>query len=168
VLSLIVFGAGFLIFSKKPVSAEREFTHPDIPGMPPGQSPDMEKILATLPGDYDELVNLGNHYMDNGIYALAIECYRRALAIDSTDPNVMVDLGACSHAVGNLAEAIAFFKKALQLDPDHAIAHFNLGIAYTGLGEMNEARKHWKKYVEIAPESPLADTVRKYIENLDN
>jgi tetratricopeptide (TPR) repeat protein len=164
---LIVFGAGYFIFAKKPEIRGKGFQHPDFEGNTMESMPDMEQALASLPDDYDGLVQKGNEYMDRGLFPLAIESYRRALAIDSTDVNVMIDLGACRHAEGQYQAAIGLFRKALEIDPDHAVGNFNLGIAYSSIDNMDSTRKYWRRYIELSPESPMADTIRHFLEMTD-
>ena len=163
---IIVFAAGYFIFQEKPEQKSTGFKHPDVPGMTMGDSPEMDKFIADLPQNYSELIGLGNNYMDQGIYALAIECYQRALAIDSTDPNVLIDLGACFHAVGGGEKAIGLFEKALLINPNHVIGHFNSGIVYRELGNYEMAKRHWEKVIELTPGTPMADSSQSYITHL--
>ncbi len=163
--SLLIVATGYILFPSGPVVKSTGFDHPDIAGMNMGNSPDIEKIMAELPEDYDELVKLGNDYMDHGIYALAIECYQRAVDINADDPNVLVDLGACRYGVGENENAIRSFEKALTINPNHVIAHFNMGIVYRGLGNKEKAVQHWIKVTELQPGTPLADTANYYIAN---
>jgi len=163
---LVVFAAAYFVFQEKPEPKSTGFKHPEVPGMTMGDTPEMEKFMAELPQDYDELIGLGNNYMDQGMYALAIECYQRGLAIDSTDPNVIIDLGACYHAVGGSQKAIEFFEKALAIKPDHLIGHFNTGIVYRQLGNNEMAKRHWEKVIALDPGTPMADTAQSYINHL--
>ncbi len=163
---IIVFAAGYFIFQEKPVKKSTGFEHPDMAGMTAGSLPDMEKFIAELPQNYDQLVKMGNNYMDQGMYTLAIECYQRSLDIDSTDPNVLIDLGACLHAAGSAEKAIGFFEKALIINPSHLIGHFNSGIVYNQLGNFEMAKKHWEKVIELEPGTNMADTARALIGQL--
>lgn len=163
---IVVFVAAYFIFQDKPEQKSTGFEHPEVPGMTLGSTPEMDKIISELPNDYTELVELGNNYMDQGMYALAIECYQRGLAIDSTDPNVIIDLGACYHAAGSGEKAIGLFEKALAIKPDHVIGHFNSGIVYRQLGNFEMAKRHWEKVIELDPGTPLADTSQGFIDHL--
>lgn len=127
----------------------------------------MEEILANLPQDYKELIEMGNSLMDRHHYPVAIECYRRALAIDSGDPAVVCDLGSCLHATSDFAGAIEMFEKALVLDSTHAIAHFNLGIVYRGMDNKAKAKYYWEKLIALYPDKAVSDSARKYIERFD-
>ena len=115
-----------------------------------GTSPpaDMATFIASLPKEFEPLVSMGNGLMDQGQFALAVECYRRALQIRPQAADVLVDLGACQHALGQFQEAIANFKKGLEYDPAHKIAKFNLGITYADLGDSAQARQWWQQLVD--------------------
>jgi len=167
--AVVIVVAAYMLFSSKPEPVQNAtgFKHPEIPGMDMGMPPDLESAVAALPKTYDELIAAGNHYMDNGVYALAVKAYERALAIDSTDPNLMIDLGACYYSVNQDEKAISLFEKALRIDPDHVIGHFNMGIVYRNLGNKEKAIEHWKRVQELQPGTPLADTAISYIANYD-
>jgi len=163
---ILVFAATYFILQIEPEQKSTGFKHPEVPGMTTGSTPEMEKIIAELPKDFNSLVGLGNNYMDQGMYSLAIECYQRSLVIDSTDPNVLIDMGACYHAVGGGEKAIELFEKALIIKPDHVIGHFNTGIVYSQLGNFEMAKRHWEKVIELEPGTPLADTSQGFINHL--
>ncbi|MCP4706082.1 MAG: tetratricopeptide repeat protein, partial [candidate division Zixibacteria bacterium] len=162
---IVIFAAAYFVFQKEPEQKSTGFEHPDVAGMTMGGTPEMEKLIAELPKDYDGLIKFGNNYMDQGMYTLAIECYQRGCAIDSTNPDVLIDLGACYHAVGGGEKAIEYFEKALTLNPNHIIGHFNSGIVYRTLGNKEMAVRHWQKVVELDQETPMADSARSYIEH---
>jgi len=134
---------------------------------PAANAGDFAEMSANLPDDYDKLVALGNKLMDNRHYAVAVECYRRALAIDSTDPDVVCDLGSCLHATGDFDGAINMFEKAIALDSLHAVAYFNLGIVYRAINNKSKAAYYWEKLISMYPDKDLSDSARRYIEHLD-
>jgi tetratricopeptide (TPR) repeat protein len=115
---------------------------------------------------YEDLVRQGNGFMDQHSYDMAIGAYSRALAIDSTDPNVMTDMGVCFYALGKPQQAIALFDQAIALDSGHAIAYFNLGIVHREMNDREKARACWKKVMALQPGKAISDTVRKYLEQM--
>jgi tetratricopeptide (TPR) repeat protein len=132
-----------------------------------GEFGNIDKLLSNLPEDYNELIKLGNNFMDNRHFPVAMECYRRALAIDSTNPNVICDLGACLHAMSDFKSAAEMFEKAIRMDSGHAIAYLNLGIVYRSMNNHEKAKLIWKKLMALYPDEVIADTAGKYIEMLD-
>jgi len=166
VIFLVVASLAYFVFAERPTVAQEQHQHDDMT-QPHGSMPDLDQMIANLPEDYDGLVQQGNMYMDSRVYGMAIEAYSRALAIDSGNVNVIVDLGASMHAMGDIPGALNMFKKAVKKEPDHAVAHFNLGIAYLGLDSSKQAAKSWRRYLELEPNSPLKDTVQNFIRMLE-
>ena len=149
---IVVFVAAYFIFKKDPEQKSTGFKHPEVSGFTMGSTPEMDKFIAEL----------------QGMYAMAIECYQRGRSIDSTDPNVIIDLGACYHAVGGSEKALGLFEKALAIKPDHVIGHFNAGIVYRQLGNNEMAVRYWEKVIELQPGTPLADTARTLIDHINH
>jgi len=135
--------------------------HPPIMDM--NGKPMTAGFLDSLPKDYNSLVSLGNNNMDHSNFAVAAECYRRALAIDGSSADVRTDYGACLHNIGLPDRAIEEFRKAIAQAPTHAIARFNLGIVYKSLNQMDSAKVYWKKYLELDPNGPASAAAKQYL-----
>jgi cytochrome c-type biogenesis protein CcmH/NrfG len=118
---------------------------------------DVAAFRDQMPTDYPSLVSMGNELMDRGQFALAVECYSRALEIKPTEPDVMVDMGTCQHNLGLNRDAIINFQRALQLEPAHQIAKFNLGIVYLTLEEPDKAVEWWDKLLAENPTGELKE-----------
>jgi tetratricopeptide (TPR) repeat protein len=72
----------------------------------------LESVLAVEPHNAVALVNLGVAFSDQGLHARALECYRRAEALDWLDGNLQFNIGV---ALVNLEEEVignACFQKA--------------------------------------------------------
>ena len=137
--------------------------HPPVEGM--GSMPGMES-LDSLPKDFNSLVMLGNSNMDRSNLPVAAECYRRALAIDSSHVDVRVDYGACLHGMGMGDRAVQEFRKALAMSPGHAIAHFNLGVVFLDLQQNDSAKVYFKKYLEIEPGGRAAPDANRLLQQI--
>jgi predicted O-linked N-acetylglucosamine transferase (SPINDLY family) len=86
----------------------------------------IEQGLARYPGSAEFHCFLGNLYVDEKKYDLAIPCYQRALQIQ---PDYIVALSYLGHSFieqGNIDQAIACYRKALAIDPDSIDAHTGL------------------------------------------
>jgi len=164
---VVLFGLLYLADATKPEKAVAGAPREQKATMPDNMA-QYREMIDRLPQDYDKLVAMGNKLMDEGSYHLAIEAYKKAIGINSGDADIITDLGACYHALGNGEEAIRLFEKAIEINPKHAIAHFNLGIAYRDLNDNENVRKYWGRLVELYPDQPIADTVKKYLNQLDN
>ncbi len=139
------------------------------PMQPNAEVPPQQQATSALSGNasFAEIVSAGHSNMDQGMYRQAIAHYERAISIDSLHPDILVDLGACYHAIGEEEEAEFQFKRALQQKPDHDVAHYNMGVvAYTS-GRVEEARKWWTKFLEIVgDEDPRAAQVREQLQKM--
>ncbi|MBD3401977.1 hypothetical protein GF420_03705 [candidate division GN15 bacterium] len=162
VAALAVVTVGYLLFRDR-----------QEPPQPPQQaslgghgSGDMggEGFLENLPTDYESLVQLGNQQMDARNYAVAAECYRRALAIDGSSLSVRTDFGACLHGMGLPERALEEFDKVLQEDPNHLIATFNKGIVFHNLTQVDSANYWFERVLELDPSQAMADRARELIQ----
>jgi tetratricopeptide (TPR) repeat protein len=149
---------------------------PDEPPKPPvqanqqapghGDMGDMMAMLPNLPTDYEGLVGVGNQTMDQGNYAVAAECYKRALALSGSSPDVRTDYGACLHGMGLPDRALQEFRTVLKEHPKHGIATFNMGIVFLGVGESDSAKTYFGRFVEMDPEGSAAEAAKQYLKEL--
>ena len=166
ILALVVLvPAGYFIF-KKPDATPVNVNQTQNPHGEGGME-GMTAGLGDLPTDYEGLVATGNQLMDQGNYPIAAECYKRALAIDDSSPDVRVDLGACLFGMGLPGRALEELRVVFEKNPDHSICNFNLGIVHFGLDQKDSARVYWTRYLELEPDGRAAETARAYIQELD-
>jgi len=163
VLAVVIIGY-FLVVEKDPGPGNQQQSqdqnHPEV------NDSQAMNVLANLPTDFNSLVQIGHNTMDQGNYAMAAECYRRALAIDGSDVNVRTDYGACLHGMGLPDRAIVEFKTVINTDPTHQIAHFNMGIVYYTKQQIDSAKVYFNKYLEMAPDGSAAPNAKKYLEEI--
>lgn len=157
----------YFLLQSSPKVDTQTFKHPEIAGQTENPIPDYDEIIARLPQDYASLVNSGNEYMDKRMFPLAIACYERSLDIDSGDANVLTDLGTCYFSMEKDERAIEVFNNVISRFPEHKIAYLNLGIVYFNQKNIDKTRQFWGMLIEKFPEDPLADTVIKYLEQLN-
>jgi Tfp pilus assembly protein PilF len=115
---------------------------------------------------FQTAVQAGNSLMDQGMYDQAIPKYEEALSLDSLHPEILVDLGACYHAIGENEKASFNFHRALALDPKHPVALFNLGVVGMTVGDTASARSWWTKYLAVATDSQQIQMVRDQLGKL--
>ena len=130
-------------------------SHQDVEGM--------TSALGNLPNDYNSLVQLGNQTMDQGNFAMAAECYKRALNIKGDSPNIRTDYGACLHGMGLPQRAIEEFMTVTQQYPEHTIANFNLGIVYYSVSQVDSAKTYFDKFLALEPTGAQSDAARNYL-----
>ncbi|MBI3851718.1 MAG: tetratricopeptide repeat protein [Verrucomicrobia bacterium] len=86
-----------------------------------------------------------------GRYDEAIECFDKALAIDSQNAKVWVNKGGVLEALGQHEEAIGCFDKALAIDSRDASAWNNMGNVLCALGRHEEANGCFDKALATDP-----------------
>lgn len=74
--------------------------------------------------------NLGEAYLQEGNYTVALRELLKAESLDPNDPYLHNSLGIVYAAKGRLDQAVEHYEKALSLKPDYAPARNNLGSAY--------------------------------------
>ncbi len=86
-------------------------------------------------------VHLGEHYRAKGERALALEQFRRAVALDANLPNAQWELGRFLLEEGRVAEALPHLEIAHRLDPEAPQARQSLADAYEKSGRPAEAAR---------------------------
>lgn len=79
----------------------------------------------------------------------AQDAYRRALALDPSDPDAHVNLGRLLQEQGRLEEAARHYREALRLMPRHATAAFNLGTVLEDQRKLPEAIAAYREAVNL-------------------
>jgi len=105
--------------------------------------------------------NLGEAYMQQGDFSLALREFLKAEKIYSKDSILQNDLGLAYMAKGRLDIAIKHFKKAVKLKPDYVPARNNLGTAYLAKKEWDVAIACFKEIIDdilyATPHYPLTN-----------
>lgn len=96
------------------------------------------------PTQADELVGKGIAAQQSGNFTVAIENYRKALAIRPQMAEARANLGAALAAAGQFDAAIAEDKLALVNAPDKTGVRLNLGLAYYKKGDFQNARPEFE------------------------
>jgi tetratricopeptide (TPR) repeat protein len=122
--------------------------------------------LLKNPDDYRLNVQIANSYFDIGDYEHAISHYRKALSIEGSDPNVLIDLGVCYFNLNQTEQALDYVQKALQINPEHLQGLFNAGIIHYNLGNYQSAIDMWQKVVSVHRNTPEAERASQFIEDV--
>jgi len=86
---------------------------------------------------------------------LAIDHYKRSIAIDPTNADVHNGLATAWLKTGKTEKAVAEFRKAIRLDPDNAAARLHYGVALDRQKRLGDAVTQFRKAAELAPDNPL-------------
>ena len=79
---------------------------------------------------------------------------RRALAITTTDPDVLSTAGILSYTLGRWDDAERQLRAALVRDPLNPYAMWNLGFTYYGAGRFADSEGIYRKLLEMEPSFP--------------
>lgn len=83
--------------------------------------------------------------------SLALETYRRAVAMDDSVHNAWNNMGTLLMEQGNYSDAVAAFQIAADLMPTDPRPQYNMGIAYQRNGWGEEAFRHFSLAMERDP-----------------
>lgn len=132
----------------------------------------LESQLKENPNDAGALLQLGNIYYDQKLFARGIMMYDRYLQINPSNPDARVDLGtsyfqlALSDSTRRqeyFASAKTEIEKALHYAPKHQLACFNLGMVNLHTGEMEKATEWFKKCADIDSSSETGKRAQQLI-----
>lgn len=102
-------------------------------------------------------------YYDEGLTAAvkgdldrAVQCFERAIRLDTTMATAYHQLGKCYARLGRYKKAITLLSQVIQKRPDLVAARLDLGHALNGLGEAQAARRHFEAVLSAEPANAKA------------
>jgi Tfp pilus assembly protein PilF len=112
----------------------------------------------------DVAYNVALNYLKTGQGQLAVEQFKKAVALDDKNYSAYKGLGIAFTQQKNYKEAEKALRKCLEVNPDFADAHNDLGVALMLQGRREDARKEWL----AAMASPFDPTPDQTAWNLAN
>jgi len=115
-------------------------------------------------------------YLDEGLNLerlkqpkLALECYNRAIEINSEYPEAYFLRGKIYKEVKIASQAIKDFTRAIELSPWFSKAYLERGLLYLNLGRTRDALNDFKRYTQVASlkELPMVKLIRKLITDME-
>ena len=100
-----------------------------------------------------QLVALAVKYEQASQHPAAVECYHRALELDSTDFHTLMSFARLKHRIGDLEGAIFTYQSVLKLHPNSAMAQNDLGLCQIRSGEFENAAELLRAAVNNKPSS---------------
>ncbi|NRB41758.1 MAG: tetratricopeptide repeat protein [Pseudomonadales bacterium] len=91
----------------------------------------------------------------SGNYPDAVTSYKKGLAVEPNNVELLNAMGFALFQQGNSDEAVAALEKALTLDPKHAKAHNNMALASIDIGELELAEAHYRESLAIEPQAAI-------------
>ncbi len=114
------------------------------------------KIADTIRPHSRTHVAFATLYEREGKRVLAMEEYKKAIAVNPKDPEPYFGLGILYEKDGKIADAVTMYEKVLTIDPKYVGTYNNLGAIYLNEGKLDDARKQYEKAIEIDPYFPDA------------
>ncbi|MBT8137799.1 MAG: tetratricopeptide repeat protein [Gammaproteobacteria bacterium] len=102
--------------------------------------------------DADDWYQMGVDLETVGAFGRAADAYSRALQIDASHAEAMINLGRLQHDKGELPEAEKLYRSVLQSDPKNVLALFNLGVVLDDQGLGQQAREAYEQALEVEPD----------------
>lgn len=121
----------------------------------------LEVVLTVQPKFMAAYNGLGNCLKGMGEPDMALDAYRRALALSPQDPFIYMNIGSTLLDVGQIQEASTCLITALTLAPELAEAKWNLAICLLSSGQLFEgfmlAQDRWAaaKFQTTVPNYPV-------------
>jgi Tfp pilus assembly protein PilF len=100
------------------------------------------------------LGNVADTYRRVGEKEKYVAALQRAVAMNSRDPGVFLNLGVEYANRHDTALAIEFNEKAVAMDSTQRLAHANLGILYSAKGKYSLADRHFATAIELGMKDP--------------
>ncbi len=136
----------------------------------------LKKATALDPNNPNHWFNLGNVYLNYKVSAHAIECYNKALELDSEDARILNNVGtahltlyepaAVKESISHLRTARKHLEAVVDRYPRHSLATANLARALDLLGEKSEAIRLYKRAMMLAP--GMAPTLNPLLAQLES
>jgi tetratricopeptide (TPR) repeat protein len=122
------------------------------------RNPKMEVILRKLQKgeafggeEASALLNEGNQFFEQKLYAEALVKYQELLAENPTLYQVNLNIGNVYRAMEQPDQAIEAYQKVLADEPTHLGALVNMGELHIKKGELEKAVTYFEKAIEQAP-----------------
>jgi tetratricopeptide (TPR) repeat protein len=126
-----------------------------------------QKFKEMNPNDKDAHNLLGRAALGAQQYDVAVQSFRKVLAIDSNYCYAMANLGKTYIAMKNWTEAEKILTDATTCAPRMAVAYENLGFAQQKQQKLTEAIATYKKAYEIEPRESIMAAINTCEQNIE-
>ncbi len=108
-----------------------------------------EIALRQNPGDEKTLTKLGDLAADKGDHPTAIADYKRALALQTGDPDASIGLAHELVESGHPDEALVLLEQVVKNDPSNTLAHYRLSAVYRRLHRPEDSKREVAEYERL-------------------
>jgi tetratricopeptide (TPR) repeat protein len=99
--------------------------------------------------------NLGEAFRTSNRVPEAVDCYRKAIAMDARQVDALANLGVALTAQKKIADAERSLREAIALAPNHLPAMLALARLLAETDRHDEALNAWERVVRLAPNNPV-------------
>lgn len=108
-----------------------------------------QKVLESVPNDYDAILNTAQLYLDAGEFKKSIEQYKKIIEINESEPFAHFGLGLDYLALEKYDLAKYHFKRTTQLLPEFIPGYSRLASVYVYADESDLAIETYKKILRM-------------------
>ena len=105
------------------------------------------------------LLSKGLHHYSSRDYRIALRWFYRAEAVDSTFPEVNLNIGACYLRLGVADSALYYFNRERAFNPQRAKVYINLASLHLLSGRPDQAAVEASRAVTLSPRDVTANRV---------
>ena len=124
--------------------------------------PVLKDILNEEPDNTEALYLAGCILRKQGSVGLALQLFRRALALKRDIPNLWMHFGACLHDTNHFDEARECFKVVNKALPDDPMPMANMAASYVQEGKAREAVEWADKALALDPDHTIAKIAKAF------
>ncbi len=140
------------ILIENATAANRAVNIPEFVNIPPNR---LQKI-ETPAADYAKYCDLAVEAMKNRLFERAVQEWKNAIKIDSSDSWVHNNFGVALMETDQVDTAIAHYRKAIRINPEYWEAYNNLGEALSQKSDFKDAVRQFEKAVQLNPNFTVA------------
>jgi tetratricopeptide (TPR) repeat protein len=118
--------------------------------------PKDKEVLTNLSKCY---YNLGLSFDGSGNFALAKECYEKAIGFDPKMIDAIYNLGLLYHKRGDSKNTLIYWKKILEIDPTKIKTRENIATVYYNSKDFRNAAIECKRILKDEPQNQLASNM---------
>jgi tetratricopeptide (TPR) repeat protein len=111
----------------------------------------LQRAIEIAPEFIEAINHLGTVYYHKSEFQKAADLFSRALEVDGTAYDPLVNLGGVMINLGRYKEAVELNRSAISLRPDDALAHAQLGMSLFAVGELDDAIGHLNRAKRLDP-----------------
>ena len=129
-----------------------------------------KSVLQIDKNNYQSHRWLADVYLELEDYKNAIKSFKKALALDNTDADVLNDAGLAYYEEDFPSEAVNLYVQGIEISPNHECLHSNLGKALYEMylhADKDTAQKIATKWMQDFPNNPDASFMGSAITGLN-